>query len=160
MSGIFDNFQASLNRGVNAVGRSTQTAQLNMQLKDLLKQRQNLAAQLGASLYEITKDNAEFRVGREAIYDGIAAVDAQRAQIEASIAEIKAAQAAETASAQRYRCPNCGAMVSATDLFCSGCGTPIDQIKAAAGVSAAPAPAAAPAGDARVLKLRCPYGRE
>ena len=99
MSGIFDNFQASLNRGVNAVGRSTQTAQLNMQLKDLLKQRQNLAAQLGASLYEITKDNAEFRVGREAIYDGIAAVDAQRAQIEASIAEIKAAQAAETASA-------------------------------------------------------------
>ena len=59
MSGIFDNFQASLNRGVNAVGRSTQTAQLNMQLKDLLKQRQNLAAQLGASLYEITKDNAE-----------------------------------------------------------------------------------------------------
>ena len=129
--GFFNSVSNSLNRGVSTVSRSGKTAQLNLQLNELLKQRQGLAAQLGASLYEQTRHNPQFTVGREALYDGIEGIDAQRAAIELQIQQLKVEQAAATAAAQTYRCPNCGATVAATDLFCSGCGTPIAQVMAA-----------------------------
>jgi predicted nucleic acid-binding Zn-ribbon protein len=125
--GFLDNVSNSLNRGVNTVSRSGKTAQLNMQINELMKQRQNMAAQLGASLYDITKGNPAFTAGREPLYNGIASIDAQRASLEAQIEQIKAEQAAETAAAQTYRCPNCGSVVSATDLFCRGCGLPLPR---------------------------------
>lgn len=82
-----------------------------------MKRRQALAAQLGASLYDATKDDPTFRAGREAIYDGIAAIDAERAGYQAEIDRIEAeAQAA----AVRYTCPFCGSSVAVSDLFCSG----------------------------------------
>ena len=127
--GFLDSVSNSLNRGVNTVSRPGKTAQLNMQLNELMKQRQGLAAQLGASLYDQTKGDPTFTTGREAIYNGIASIDAQRAQIEAQIEQIKLEQAAETAAAQTYRCPRCGTAVGANDLFCSGCGLPIYQVK-------------------------------
>lgn len=143
--GFFDSVSNSLNRGVNTVSRSGKTAQLNMQINELMKQRQNMAAQLGASLYDVTKGNPAFTAGREPLYNGIASIDVQRAALEAQIEQIKAEQAAETAAAQTYRCPNCGSVVSATDLFCRGCGLPIAQVMAAQ-AQAAPVMAPVPGG--------------
>lgn len=128
--GFFESVSNSFNRGVNTVNRSGKTAQLNLQLRNLMSQRQNLAAQLGASLYEDTRHNPELTAGREALYDGIASIDAQRASIEAEIEQLRAEQAAQTAAAQTYRCPRCGSTVAATDLFCMGCGLPIAEVLA------------------------------
>lgn len=126
--GFFNNVSNSFNRGVSTVSRSGKTAQLNMQLNELMKQRQGLAAQLGASLYDATKNDPRFTAGREGLYGGIASIDAQRANIEAQIGQLRADQAAQTAASQTYRCPSCGSTVAATDLFCSGCGLPIAQV--------------------------------
>lgn len=140
--GFLDNVANSLNRGVNTVSRSGKTAQLSLQMADLMRQRQNLAAQLGASLYEQTRNDPALTAGREALYDGIAEIDAQRAKLEAQIEQIKAEQAAASAAAQTYRCPKCGSTVAAGDLFCSGCGLPIADVIAG---QPHPTPAATPA---------------
>ncbi len=142
--GFLDSVQSTFNRGVAAAGRTTDSVKLKSQMSDALKRRQNLAAQLGASLYELTKDDPSFRAGREALYDGIAAVDAERAQIQVELDRIeREAQAAQNA-VMRLTCPFCGAQVGATDMFCAGCGKPMAEIQAAL-ATAAPAPAV-PAG--------------
>lgn len=144
--GFLDSVQSSLNRGVAAAGRATSTMQLRSQLNELTKRRQGLAAQLGASLYEVTKDDPALRAGREPLYDGIAACDQERAQCQAQIDQLEAEAAAATAAAQYYVCPFCGSHVAATDLFCSGCGKPMAEILGALSAqqqaAAAPAPAA------------------
>ena len=123
--GFLDSLQGTLNRGTAAAERATRTLRLNQRVNDINKERQRLAAQLGASLYEATKDDASFRAGREALFDGIANLDAEREKCQLEIASIEA----EAAAARTYTCTHCGASVSATDLFCSGCGTAIDVIK-------------------------------
>ena len=140
--GLFDDVQASLNRGVAATGRTARTVKLKAQMSDALKRRQGLAAQLGASLYEATKDNAELREGREGLFDGIAAIDEERARLQAEIDQLEAESAAQAQAAQTLTCPFCGTRVSATDLFCSGCGKPMAEIQAALAPADAPAPAA------------------
>lgn len=139
--GFLDNVQSTFNRGVAAAGRTTDTVRLKAQMADALKRRQNLAAQLGASLYDLTRDDPTFRAGREALYDGIAAVDAERAQIQSELDRIeREAQAAQSA-ATSVSCPFCGAQLSATDVFCSGCGKPMTEIEAARSAAQQPAPA-------------------
>ena len=129
--GLFDSFQTSINRGASAAGRATSTMRLKAQMSDALKRRQSLAAQLGASLYEATKDTPEFRAGREALYDGIAALDAARAQCQAEIDRIEAESQAAQVAATHLTCPFCGSSVGAGDLFCAGCGKPMAEIQAA-----------------------------
>lgn len=126
--GFFDEVSSTFSRGMSAAGRSATVAKLNAQLNSLLKQRQGLAAQLGASLYEVTKSDPHLVAGRESLYEGIAQIDAQRAQIQQQLDQIKAEQEAAAAAAHTLRCPSCGAYVSATDRFCSGCGMPVEQI--------------------------------
>lgn len=145
--GFFDDLQASMNRGMASAGRAVDTQKIKVQMNDAAKRRQALAAQLGASLYDATKDNPEFRSGREPLYDGIAAVDAERASLQAQLDELErqAEQAAQAATT--FACPFCGAHMGVNDLFCAGCGKPIAEIKEAFAVqqqTAAPAtPAAA-----------------
>ena len=86
---------------------------------------------MGASLYDVTKDDANLRAGREALYDGIAACDAERAQCQTEIERLEAESAAATAANSYYVCPFCGSHVVTTDLFCSGCGKPMAEITAA-----------------------------
>lgn len=139
--GFLDNVQSTFNRGVTAAGRTTDTVRLKAQMADALKRRQNLAAQLGANLYDLTRDDPTFRAGREALYDGIAAVDAERTQIQSALDRIeREAQAAQSA-ATSVLCPFCGAQLSATDVFCSGCGKPMTEIEAARNAAQQPAPA-------------------
>ncbi len=139
--GFLDNVQSTFNRGVAAAGRTTDSVRLRAQMADAVKRRQNLAAQLGASLYDVTCDDPTFRTGRESLYDAIAAVDAERAQIQSELDRIEQeAQAAQSASSS-VSCPFCGARLSATDVFCSGCGKPMTEIEAARNAAQQPAPA-------------------
>lgn len=140
--GFIDSVQSTFNRGVAAAGRTTDSVKLKAQMTDALKRRQNLAAQLGASLYELTKSDPSFRAGRETLYDGIAAVDAERAQIQAELDRIeRESQAAQTA-ATHFACPFCGSQLGAGDVFCSGCGKPMSEIQAAIAAAQVQAPAA------------------
>ena len=145
--GFFDDIQASMNRGMASAGRAVDTQKIKMQMNDAAKRRQALAAQLGASLYDVTKDTPEFRLGREPLYDGIAAVDAERASLQAQLDELErqAQQAAQAATT--FACPFCGARMGVSDLFCSGCGKSIAEIKDAfAAQQQAEAPVASTVG--------------
>ena len=134
--GFFDNIQSSFNRG-------TATMRLKSQLEDANKRRQNLAAQLGASLYDATREMPELRTGREALYDGIAQLDAQRVSLQAEISRVEAeSQAAANASAT-VDCPFCSSKVGVNDMFCMGCGKPMAEIRAAIQVPAAGTPTVA-----------------
>ena len=82
--GFLDNVQSSINRGMAGANRSANAMKLKSQLSDAMKRRQALAAQLGASLYDVTKGDPSFRSGREALYDGIAAIDVSRPRSSAS----------------------------------------------------------------------------
>ncbi len=136
--GFLYNVSRTINKGTAAGERTLRATQLRKQLSDLTKQRQNLAAQLGATLYEQTREMPEFTSGRESLYNGIANIDTQKIAIEAEIAQLEQA-AVDSAT---LTCPRCGARVEGTDAFCSGCGMSIADIKAS---YAQPAPAAAPA---------------
>ena len=129
--GFLDNLTTAVNRGTASVQRSGRSVQLKMQLNDLAKERRDLAAQLGASLYDVVKDDPALREGREPLFDGIAAIDQRRAAITAEIEEIEAENAAQAAARMTYQCPQCGAPVAGDDLFCSGCGLGIAEIRAA-----------------------------
>lgn len=50
--GFLDNVTSTVNRGTAAAGRSADKIKLNARIGELNRQRQGLAAQLGASLYE------------------------------------------------------------------------------------------------------------
>ena len=139
--GFLDSVQSTFNRGVAAAGRTGDQVRLKGQMNDANKRRQNLAAQLGASLYDLTKDDPKFREGREALYDGIASIDAERANIQAELDRLEQeAQAAQIAST-RFACPFCGSQLSANDVFCSGCGKPMAEIQAALSKAQTGAPA-------------------
>lgn len=130
--GFFDDMQSTLNRGVDSANRTGRSAKLKMQRSDLMNQRRDLAAQLGASLYEATRNDPSIRAGREQLYDSIASVDAQCAAIDAELNQIAQQAAASAQAAAVYVCPNCGSSVRATQSFCMGCGTPIANIIGAA----------------------------
>lgn len=130
--GIFDDARAAVSRGTATAERTTRKLKLQTQVNDVNKRRQGLAAQLGASLYEATKDDESFRSGRESLYDGIAACDEERTDLLAQIARIDEETVAEQSAARSFVCGVCGARVSEADMFCSGCGTPTAQAKAAA----------------------------
>ena len=155
--GFLDSVSNAIDRGTASVGRASGTAKLKMSLNDLTKQRKELAAQLGASLYEATRENAELRAGREPLYDGIANIDAQKASIEAEITRIELEGQAAQAAAVVYKCPKCGSNVQATDLFCAGCGTPIAEVVAAA---SAPFAAAVPVSGKKCAHCGAPMGND
>lgn len=142
--GFLDNVQEQINRGTDAVGRGTKTAQLKLRLNELVKERQKLAAQLGAGLYDKVKDDPAIREGLEQLFDAIAAIDNERASINKEIEDIEAASVASAAAAVTYKCPGCGANVSATDMFCSGCGKHIAEIKEAAQAAVSSTASSAP----------------
>ena len=129
--GFLDNVSSAFSRGTAAVERTGRSTQLKHEAGELMKRRRDLAAQLGASLYEATKDVADYRDGRESLYDGIAQLDKRRAEIDAELARLEEAAAASQAAAVTYTCSNCGSRIAGDDLFCTGCGMPADQARAA-----------------------------
>lgn len=120
---------------------------LMKRVEDAGSQRMSWEQLLGASLYEATAADAHYRAGREALYDGIAASDAEieRCVVEARgiVAELEARRAAERAAAEASRlaaveqdgdgpciCPFCGTTVEPENRFCGGCGRPASEVRA------------------------------
>lgn len=134
--GFLDNITSTVNRGTESAGRTAERIKLKNQINEINKRRQQLAGQLGASLYDATKDMPEFRSDREALYDGIASCDAERIECQRKIDELDAMAQAATVAATSYRCVVCGATFAGDDLFCSGCGTPVAQARGTSAVSA------------------------
>ena len=136
-----DSISDKIRKGTAAMNRAVDRTKRNNQIDTVNRQRQQLAAQLGASLYEETKDNSAFRSGRESLYDSIAECDAQRAALQAQLADLDAAASAD----ETLVCPNCHSQISAGDRFCSGCGMPVEQIRAQQQASASESQTASPA---------------
>ncbi len=143
--GFLDNVTSAVNRGTAAAGRGADKIKLNARIGELNRQRQNLAAQLGASLYEATRGDAALTAGREALYDGIARIDAEREECQRQIAAIDEQAAAAATAATGFACAVCGAHMTGADLFCAGCGTPAEKARAQAPAAPPPAHAAGPA---------------
>lgn len=143
--GFLDNVTSAVNRGTAAAGRGADKIKLNARIGELNRQRQNLAAQLGASLYEATRGDAALVAGREALYDGIARIDAEREECQRQIAAIDEQAAAAATAATGFACAVCGAHMTGADLFCAGCGTPAEKARAQAPAAPTPAHAAGPA---------------
>lgn len=141
--GILDDVSSAIGRGTSAAERKAREVKLNSQMNDVNKRRQGFAAQLGASLYEATKDDPSFREGRETLYDNIAACDDERAKIQNDLAALKAEAEASSAAAHSFACAVCGARVTEADLYCSGCGTPVAQARPVQQPVATPAASAA-----------------
>lgn len=152
--GFLDDVQASVNRGVAGANRGVESMKLKNQMNDAMKRRQQLAAQLGASLYEVTREDAVLRSGREALYDGIAAIDQERDAIQAQLDELERQAAAAAQAAASIECPFCHTRISATDMFCCGCGKPMAEIQAA--YAAAPAVPAEPEPAPVAVQATCP----
>ena len=167
--GFLDDMQSTLQRGADSASRSLEISSINGQIKDAEKRRLSFAAQLGASLYEATKDDEKLREGREDMYDQIAGIDSEIdgyrdriAQIEREEEEAKAAaeasaaaQAAAEAAAQSapavapssegVECPFCHNVMAGTDKFCAGCGKPMAEVREYYAAQSTAEPAAAPA---------------
>lgn len=163
---IFDNVTSTINRSTAAAGRAAETVKIKAHISEVNKRRQQLAAQLGASLYEETRGNEALRTGREALYDGIAACDAERAECQKQLAEIEAQAALQAEAARTYVCPTCGSAVGASDMFCSGCGTSREVILAQAPAAPIAQPTAfcpscgAPVGEGDAFCMACGAKRE
>lgn len=142
--GFLDNVSSAVNRGTSSVGRAADKAKLKSQLGEINKRRQQLAAQLGASLYDATKDDPALRAGREPLFDGIAACDAERAACQQQIDIIDAQAAAATVAASTFQCAVCGTTMNGNDLFCAGCGTPAAQAMPQQAAPQAPAATGTP----------------
>lgn len=135
--GLLDNVTSAVNRGTESMGRGAEKIKLKNQIDQINKRRQQLAGQLGASLYEATKDDPSLRAGREPLYDAIAACDTERAQCQQKIDELDAISQAAAVAASSYKCVVCGATMAGDDLFCMGCGTPAAQARPAVTTAAA-----------------------
>ncbi len=150
--GFVDDIQNSLQREVDSAGRSVEIAQLKVKIKDVQARRKELAAQLGASLYEVTKSDPVLVGGREALFDGIDSLDIERAGYEAQIDEIERKSQEAQAAAAGIECPFCHYSMRGADLFCAGCGKPMAEVKAF--YEQAPEPETASA-DAPVFCMNC-----
>ena len=129
--GFFENIQDAMNRGTAAAERTGRTVQIRHQLGELSRQRRDYMTQLGASLYETVKADAQLRSGREALLDGIATIDQQYVDLSRELAQIEAEAAASQQAQVMLQCTTCGAAVSAADFFCSECGTSVADIRKA-----------------------------
>ncbi len=126
--GILDSISSTINKGTAAAERTGKKAQLKLQLNDINKQRQDLAAQLGASIFETVKNDPELLKGRESVVDAISALDDQRAAIEAQLAQIEEEARSAQIAAAILICTKCHGQVRPTDAFCSGCGKSVSEI--------------------------------
>lgn len=130
--GLLDSIQTGFNKGVASTGRATRSLQIKSHLSTLDKQRVEQMAQLGASLYEETRNNPAVRGPREQIYATVEALDAERSTLHAELAQIEMESQQQQMASQQILCPGCGKAIPATSKFCVGCGASIEYAPAPA----------------------------
>ena len=129
--GLIDELNEVLSRGGSTVNRTLKANQLKTQVSELVSRRNSICAELGASLYYETRELDEFRLGREALYDEIAQIDARRTELDRQIKELAAQSMSYAPAPTPTRvCPNCGTPMSPGSRFCTECGTPVSVSKA------------------------------
>ena len=119
--GFLDEASNLLNRGVANAGRGTRSLSIKAQLNDLKKQREELCRQLGAALYEQTRNDPECRKPHEPLYAAIDALDVQSSSLHSELAAIEQ-QAHLSQAGALWRCPACASPVGSDDAFCVNCG--------------------------------------
>ncbi|MDR2197369.1 MAG: zinc ribbon domain-containing protein [Coriobacteriales bacterium] len=127
--GILDSIQDGINKGVDGAGRATKKLQLNAQINEINRQRDQLLAQLGASLFLETRENPQFRTPREQVYADIEALDVKRANVQNELLQLEQQGQAVAAAKTTIICPNCGKSLAANSAFCTGCGTALSSIR-------------------------------
>ena len=126
---IIEKVQGAFNKGSSTASRSVEMARQKNRLKDISQQRTRLTAQLGAVLYEKTKDDPSWTSGLQELYSEIAKLDEDRDSVNAQIQSLTAQEQAEENLAHTFSCPSCGTTCSFADHYCMGCGQPIDDAK-------------------------------
>ncbi|MGN0262430.1 MAG: zinc-ribbon domain-containing protein [Eggerthellaceae bacterium] len=133
--GFFDDIQGAVDRGMSSMERSVEIAKINVRLKEINQQRTNLAAQLGACLYERTKSDPTFTEGLETLYSGIARLDSERSEAQAMIEALQNQPQQKAPARQVVTCPTCGSFCDPTDMFCCGCGAKVADFASTAAVA-------------------------
>lgn len=98
--GFLDDVSASLNRGVESGARTAKMVKVKAQIAEAEHQRSSYASELGAALYEQTRNDAQFTTGRETLYASIASCDERVAQLKQEYAAIEAEDGKAAAAAQ------------------------------------------------------------
>ena len=135
--GFFDDIQGAVDRGMSTMERGVEIAKINARMREINQQRSNLAAQLGACLYERTKNDPSFTEGLETLYSGIARLDSERIEAQAMIEQLQNQPQQKAPSRQLVTCPTCGSFCDPTDMFCCGCGAKVADFAAGSAASAA-----------------------
>ena len=135
--GFFDDIQGAVDRGMSTMERGVEIAKINARMREINQQRSNLAAQLGACLYERTKNDPSFTEGLETLYSGIARLDSERIEAQAMIEQLQNQPQQKAPARQLVTCPTCGSFCDPTDMFCCGCGAKVADFAAGSAASAA-----------------------
>ena len=135
--GFFDDIQGAVDRGRSTMERGVEIAKINARMREINQQRSNLAAQLGACLYERTKNDPSFTEGLETLYSGIARLDSERIEAQAMIEQLQNQPQQKAPARQLVTCPTCGSFCDPTDMFCCGCGAKVADFAAGSAASAA-----------------------
>ena len=135
--GFFDDIQGAVDRGMSTMERGVEIAKINARMRETNQQRSNLAAQLGACLYERTKNDPSFTEGLETLYSGIARLDSERIEAQAMIEQLQNQPQQKAPARQLVTCPTCGSFCDPTDMFCCGCGAKVADFAAGSAASAA-----------------------
>ena len=135
--GFFDDIQGAVDRGMSTMERGVEIAKINARMREINQQRINLAAQLGACLYERTKNDPSFTEGLETLYSGIARLDSERIEAQAMIEQLQNQPQQKAPARQLVTCPTCGSFCDPTDMFCCGCGAKVADFAAGSAASAA-----------------------
>ena len=135
--GFFDDIQGAVDRGMSTMERGVEIAKINARMREINQQRSNLAAQLGACLYERTKNDPSFTEGLETLYSGIARLDSERIEAQAIIEQLQNQPQQKAPARQLVTCPTCGSFCDPTDMFCCGCGAKVADFAAGSAASAA-----------------------
>ncbi len=130
---ILDSANELLSRGADKVTSAFDSASSKMKLSELQSKRNEACAALGAAVFSVTKENAEFRIDYEELYKAVDEVDGQIAALEEQIAAAEAEKAAKEAAAAAAKaakdkvCANCGTPLAEGALFCGNCGTKVPE---------------------------------
>lgn len=137
--GFLDSAGELLNKGVANAGRGTKAISLKAQISDLGQTRSNLMSQLGESLYESVRFDANLRSGLESLFSAIEGIDAQLAALRRELAVVDLQMNTVSAVASGYTgrmCGNCGKPMADEDAFCMSCGERYVEKPASSGTSA------------------------
>lgn len=124
---FFDDVSDMVNRGAAAAQRAGKITQIRFQIGDLDRQKRELFAKLGESIFENVASVSLVRAGHEELFDSIDDIVAKMGVLEEEIAALEAEAEAEENAPEVEICPQCGGAIGENDKFCCTCGAPVER---------------------------------